>query len=395
MNFRLLVLALGTFAIGTGSFVFAGLLEGVAGDLSVSVASAGHLVTVFAVTYAVVAPILATITGSVPRRRLLVFAMALFMAANFASVVAPTFSLLLASRVLAALGAAMFTPTAAAVASSLASPEHRGRALSVVTGGLTVAFVVGIPLGSLIGTYYGWRSTFVMVGVMAAVALVGVRVLLPHMESPPVASLRERVAALRQAPVAVALSLTALGMMGGFVVFTYVGPLLAEITGFGGGGVSALLLLFGVAAMFGNSLGGYGADNIAYRRMAAGILAVQAVSLASLSLLVAVSGSSLAVVGVFFSLVAWGAAGFALLPLQQYRVIQLAPETRNVALSLNSSAIYLGQGAGAGLGALSLGYGSLATLGFVGALCTGSSLVVLALGTRLEKPPETVPEEVG
>ncbi len=392
MNFRLLVLALGTFAIGTGSFVFAGLLEGVAEELSVSVASAGHLVTVFAVTYAVSAPALATLTGSIPRRRLLVFAMALFTLANFASVAAPTFPLLLATRVVAALGAAMFTPNAAAVASSLAAPEHRGRALSIVTGGLTIAFVIGIPLGSLIGTYYGWRSTFVMVGIMAMAALVGVRVLLPHMESPPVVSFRERVAAMRQAPVAVALSLTALGMMGGFVVFTYVGPLLGDITGFGGGGVSALLLLFGVAAMFGNSLGGYGADHIPYRWMAAGTLAVQAISLASLSLLATVPGSALAVIGVLFSLMAWGAAGFALLPLQQYRVIQLAPETRNVALSLNSSAIYLGQGTGAGLGALSLGYGSLATLGLVGALWTSVALVVLALGARSEKPPEAAPE---
>ncbi|MBA2691298.1 MAG: MFS transporter [Rubrobacter sp.] len=392
MNFRLIVLALGTFAIGTGSFVFAGLLEGVAEELSVSVASAGHLVTVFAVTYAVCAPVLAAITGTVPRRRLLVFAMALFVAANFASVFAPTFSLLLASRVVAALGAAMFTPNAAAVASSLAEPEHRGRALAVVTGGLTIAFVIGIPLGSLIGTYYGWRATFVMVGLMAAVALVGVRILLPHMESPPAVGLRERVDALRQAPVATALSLTALGMMGGFVVFTYVGPLLAGITGFGGGGVSALLLLFGVAAMFGNSLGGYGADNLPYRRMAFGIMAVQAVSLASFSLLVMASGSPLALAGVCLSLVAWGVAGFALNPLQQYRVTQLAPSTQNVALSLNSSAIYLGQGVGAGLGSLTLGFGSLAALGVAGAACTSAALVILALGTRPEKPPEVAPE---
>jgi MFS transporter, DHA1 family, inner membrane transport protein len=345
------------------------------------------------VTYAVGAPVLVTFTGSVERRRLLIFAMALFTVANFASVVAPTFPLLLASRVLAALGAAMFTPNAAAVASSLAEPEHRGRALAVVTGGLTVAFVIGIPLGSLIGTYYGWRSTFVMVGAMAAVALVGVRVLLPRMESPPAASFRERVNALRQAPVAVALSLTALGMMGGFVVFTYVSPLLAGITGFGGSGVSGLLLLFGVAAMFGNSLGGYGADNISYRRMAAGIMAVQAISLASFSLLAMASGSPFAVAGVFFSLVAWGVAGFALNPLQQYRVTQLAPCNQNVALSLNSSAIYLGQGVGAGLGSLALGYGSLAALGLAGAVCTSVALVVLALGTRAEEPPEVVAPE--
>lgn len=386
MNPRLLVLALGTFAIGTGSFVFAGLLEGVAGELSVSVGAAGHLVTIFAVTYAVSSPVLATVTGAVGRRRLLVAAMALFTASNIVAAFVPTFGLLLLCRALAALGAAMFTPTAAAVAASLASPEERGRALSVVTGGLTVSFVIGIPLGSLIGTYSSWRMTFVMVAALGLIALLGVRSLLPPVQSPPVVSLRERVDALRQPAVIVALSLTALGMMGGFVVFTYISPLLANLTGFGGAGVSGLLLLFGVSAMFGNSLGGYGADHIGYGRLMASILVVLALSLLAFSLLGTVPGTTLAVVGTSVTLVAWGVAGFAINPLQQYRVIKLAPCTQNVALSLNASAIYLGQGIGAGLGAFVLGYGSLAVLGGAGALCTLTALAILLLSTRRSAP---------
>ncbi len=382
MNQRLLVLALGTFAIGTGSFVFAGLLEGVARDMSVSVATAGHLVTVFAGTYAVSSPVLATLTGEVGRRRLLVGAMALFVAGNLASVIAPGFELLLASRVVAALGAAVFTPTAAAVASGLAPPEARGRALSIVTGGLTVAFVAGIPLGSLIGTYSSWRMTFVMVGVLGAVAALGVRFLLPDVERPPVVSLRERVDTLRRPAVVAALVFTFVAMMGGFVVFTYVSPLLAQITGFGGAGVSGMLLLFGAAAMVGNSLGGYGADHVRYGRLMAAILVTLALSLLAFSLLVRISGSGAAILGVSAALVGWGVAGFALNPLQQYRVVQLAACTRNVALSLNASAIYLGQGAGAFLGALALDLGSLGSLGFTGAVCTLLSLVVLAIGAN-------------
>lgn len=391
MNLRLLVLALGTFAIGTGSFVFAGLLEGVAEELSVSVGTAGHLVTVFAVTYAVSSPILATVTGAVARRRLLTFAMALFTAANIVAAFAPTFSLLLLCRALAACGAGMFTPTAAAVAAGLAAPEERGRALSVVTGGLTVSFVIGIPLGSLIGTYSSWRMTFVMVGGLGLIALLGVRLLLPVVQSPPVVSLRERIDALRQPPVIVALSLTALGMMGGFVVFTYISPLLGDLTGFGGAGVSGLLLLFGISAMFGNSLGGYGADHFGYGRLMASILTVLALSLLVFSLLAAVSGTTLAILGTSATLVAWGVAGFAINPLQQYRVIKLAPCTQNVALSLNASAIYLGQGIGAALGALVLDFTSLAALGAAGALCTLAALAILLLSTR-RPAPEAAPE---
>lgn len=389
MNIRLLALALGTFAIGTGSFVFAGLLEGVAADLSVSVGMAGHLVTVFAVTYAVSSPVLVTLAGAVAPRRILFVAMSVFALANAVAVVAPTFELLLLCRAVAACGAAAFTPTALAVASSLAPPEERGRALSFITGGLTVAFVIGIPLGSLIGTYSSWRMTFVMVAILGAVAAVGIRTL-PRVESPPIVSLRERMDTLRQPVVLAALSLTALGLMGAFVVFTYISPLLAEITGFGGTGVSGLLFLFGVSAIFGNMLGGYGADNIGYARLAMSVLVLLCVSLMAFSFLVASSGSALAIPGTFAALAAWGVAGFAFNPLQQYRVSQLAPRVRNVALSLNASAIYLGQGVGAGLGALALDYGSLGTLGWVGALCVALALALL-LGTGFEKP-EAAPE---
>jgi len=390
VRLRLLVLALGTFAIGTGSFVFAGLLEGVANDLSVSVGTAGNLVTVFAVTYAAVSPVLVTLTGSVAPRKILFAAMAVFAAANAAAVFAPTFGLLLACRVLAACGAAVFTPTALAVAAGLAPSEERGRSISTVTGGLTVSFVIGIPLGSIIGTYSGWRMTFVMVAVLGVVAMLGVRAL-PSVETPPVVGFRDRVDALRQPAVLAALGLTTLGLMGGFVVFTYVSPLLAEITGFGGAGVSGLLFLFGIAALLGNWLGGYGADHIGYARLMAAILALLSLSLLGFSLLVASSGTALAVPGTLAALALWGVAGFALNPLQQYRVSQLAPSTRNVALSLNASAIYLGQGIGAGLGALALGNGSLATLGWTGSLCALAALALLLLTSRTTRP-DVAPE---
>jgi MFS transporter, DHA1 family, inner membrane transport protein len=383
------VLALGTFAIGTGSFVFAGLLEGVARDLSVSVGAAGNLVTVFAVTYAISSPVLVTLAGRVAPRRILVAAMAVFAAANLAAVFAPTFGLLLACRMLAAGGAAVFTPTAVAVAAGLGPSEGRGRAISFITGGLTVAFVVGIPLGSIIGTFAGWRMTFVMVAALGAVAMVGVR-FLPDVEGPPAVGLRERVDALRQPAVLAALALTALGIMGGFVVFTYISPLLGQITGFGGAGVSGLLFFFGVAAMFGNTLGGYGADHSGYARLMAAILVFLTVSLLGFSLLVALAGTALALPGTLAVLAVWGVAGFALNPLQQYRVAALAPCTRNIALSLNASAIYLGQGIGAALGGLALGYGSLGTLGWTGALCAVAALTVLLLTSGAKKPGEAI-----
>lgn len=382
MNLRLLVLAMGTFAIGTGSFVFAGLLGGVAEDLSVSVGSAGQLISVYAAVYALGSPILVTLTSRVARKELLMISLLVFVIANAAAVMIASFGLLLVSRVAAACGAAIFTPTAAATAAILAPPEKRGRALAIVTGGLTIAFAFGIPLGTLIGDRFGWRGAFVLVGFLGAVAIAGIWVLLPAVEGSPPVSLRERLSAAREPAVVVTLSLTAIGLGAGFVLFTYIDPLLRGLTGYGGRGVSGMLLLFGVAAVAGNALGGYGADRWGYRRSCAIIFTVLAASLASFSLLAPASGTFLGVAAVGVVLVLWSMAGWVLTPFQQYRLIEVSPRQSNLVLSLNASAIYLGQGMGAGIGALVLLYGSLDALGWVSALCAAAGLVVLALGTR-------------
>ncbi len=316
--------------------MFAGLLGDVAEDLSVSVATAGQLITLYAIVYAVGSPVLVTITSQVGRKRLLIVSLAVFTGANVAAVVLSSFGPLLASRVIATCGAAIFTPTTAVVAASLAPPERRGRALATVTGGLTIAFAFGIPLGTLVGDYFGWWAAFVLVGVLGA----------------------------------------------GFVVFTYIGPLMGELTGYGGRGISGMLLLFGLAAIAGNALGGYGADRWGYGRSLAVIFVVVTLSLLAFSLLMPVAGSLLAAVGAGVSLVTWSVAGWAITPFQQHRLLELAPRQGNIVLSLNASAIYLGQGVGAGLGALALGYGSLASLGWVAALYAAVGLVVLALGMR-------------
>ena len=184
-SLRILVLALATFAVGTGSFIVTGLLGGVARDLSVSVGTAGHLVTVFAVAFAVLSPVLVAATAHVGRRRLLVRAMALFALANAAAALAPTFSLLLLSRVAAACLAAICTPVAVATAAQLVPPEHKGRALSVTIGGISVAWVVGVPSGVLIVDHLGWRVSFALTAGLALFAAIAVGTLLPRVKSSP------------------------------------------------------------------------------------------------------------------------------------------------------------------------------------------------------------------
>jgi MFS transporter, DHA1 family, inner membrane transport protein len=364
MVLRILVLSLGSFAVGTGTFVVTGVLTDIAEDLSVSVASAGLLVTVFAATFAVGSPVLVGAAGNVGRRRLLVGALVLFALANVAAALAPSFSVLLGARVAAACGAAVFTPVASAVAASFAPPRLRGRALSVRTMGVNIAWLVGVPLGTVVGGHYGWRTSFVLVTVLATVAALGVRTLLPAVEASARGGFLSNLRVVKSGAVVAGLGLTILALMASFVVLTYVRPVLENLTHFATGGVGLMLAVFGLASIPGALLGGYVADRWGYRISMITVLAVLSVSLFSFSVLSAAqAGSVLTVVGTVAALVAWSVAAFAFLPLQQYRLIEVAPEGQNAALTLNASAIQTGQGIGAGLGALALYYGSVEVLG--------------------------------
>jgi predicted MFS family arabinose efflux permease len=382
-NLHVLVLALATFAISTGTFIVTGLLPGVANDLSVSMATAGHLVTVFAVAFALSSPVLVALTARGARRRLLVITLALFALTNVAAAVAPTFSLLLATRAASACCAGICMPVAIATAAQLAPAGRKGRALSVVVGGISTAWVVGVPLGAVLVDRFGWRASFILAAALATLASIAVGALLPRVKSAPAAgSLTSRLAVAGRPAVLATLIVTILGMVSGFSVLTYVRPLLEGLTGFEGEGIGMMILSFGLGGVVGSVLGGYGADRWGYRMNAIPMLLVLAVSLLSFSVLPA-GGSTFVVIGAGMALVAWGVVVFAIVPLQQHRLIGIAPDEQNVVISLNSSAVYAGQGLGASLGSLLVGQVSLTALGYVGALVAAVALVTLVLGCRL------------
>lgn len=394
MSHRVFVLSLVTFATGTGTFIVTGLLGGVAEDLSVSVGMAGQLVTVFAVAYAILCPFLVAATARVSRRRLLVVTLALFAAANALAAVAPTFFVLLVSRVAAGSLAAISTPVALATAAQLAPPDHKGRALSVTIGGISVAWVIGVPLGAVIVDYFGWRASFALAAALAVLAAAGVRLLLPSVaNATPTGGFASRLAVAGRPAVLVTLMVTMLAMVAGFTVLTYVRPLLEGLTGLGGEGIGLMLFVFGLAGVAGSILGGYGVDRWGYRATALPMLVVLGLSLLSFSLLPAISAGSVPMIaGVGTALIAWGIVVFAIIPLQQHHLIGVAPDQPSGVLSLNSSAVYAGQGLGAGLGSLVLGYAPLTALGYVGALLAIAALVTLVLGMRLSvRPTEHAP----
>ena len=264
---RLVSLALGAFAIGTESYVVAGVLPTIASDLGVTVPIAGQLITAFALTYALGSPLIAVATGSMERRRLLLASIGAFGLFNLLGAVAHSYALLFAARIGMGLAAGTFMPAASAYAVAAIAPEQRGRALSIIYGGLTVAMVIGAPLGVLLGEHLGWRFIFVIVAALALVALAGLAFTLKPLRAAAAVSLAERIAIARRPDVLATLAVTVLALAGAYTVYSYLATFLHETSHLTGDAVALVLFLFGLGATAGNFLSGSVTDRIGPRRV--------------------------------------------------------------------------------------------------------------------------------
>ncbi|QUG99609.1 MFS transporter [Saccharopolyspora erythraea] len=376
MPLRLLVLAVGTFVINTGSYLVAGVLPSIAGAVGVPVTTAGQLVTVHALTYAVSAPVLSTLAGRWERRRLLWVSLGLFVLGNIATAVAPDFASLTAARVLGALGASMFTPTAVVIAADLVPLDRRGRAVSMVLSGLTLATVVGVPLGVLLEGLLGYRGLFwivALLGLLASVALLA----LPRVPAPPAIRFGERLSVLRDRTVAWVLAVSLLGSLADFAAYTYASPMLSALTGAGAGTLGALLFVYGVAGATGNAVVGRITDRFGSGVGIAGSLLALAAGLALLPL---AGSETWAVAGL---LVLWGLGGWGIMPAIQHRLISLTPASAAVVIAFNSSALYLGMGLGGITGGAVAAAWGWAALGPASAVV---SVLALVMFWRLPAP---------
>jgi predicted MFS family arabinose efflux permease len=387
-------MALGTFAIGTEGFMIAPLLPRLAGDLSVSVAEAGQLVTVFALTYAVSSPILTALGGALNRRRLLVFAMIGFAAANVFAFAAKDYWQLMAARVLLAVAAGLYVPNANALAGALVGPERRGAALAIVSGGTTIAVALGVPLGSIIGAKFGWRAMFAGVGVLALIATLGLLVGLARDVGSklPVTGLSERLGVIRQPGVLRTLLVTTLWATGAYTVYTYIATLLYATAGIEGPYLSAVLFVWGLSAAAGVFAGGALSDKHGPESVIVLALLCLALAFASLSASATLLAKAAAVGPALVAVVVWGLSAWAFFPAQQTRLIGVAGmRVAPIALSLNASFMFLGFSLGAALGSLTLTYAAPSALGLVGGLCVLSSLL---LSVRTMRATAAAPEPV-
>jgi predicted MFS family arabinose efflux permease len=358
-----------TFVVGTDHFVVAGVLPEIARDIGVSETAAGQLVSVFSVAYALAAPVLAAATARLDRRTLLTVGLAVFAALNAAAALAPSYAVLMVLRVLAAVVAASMTPAAFATAAALARPDRVGRAIGTVAAGLTVALVVGAPIGTWLGAISGWRSTFWFVAGLAAVVAVALPAILPALPGGDRVRLGRRLRLLGTPAVLLAVGCVAVAATGSFMTYTYIAAIARDLAGVDADGLALLIACVGVAGAVGTVLGGWATDRWGSGRT---ILLASTVQVAATVGILA--GSEPWPLALGYAV--WGLAGWAFNPPMNTRMLGLAGDAGSEAIALNTSALYIGIAAAGAFGGVALDAGgSVAVL--VAAIGTGLAALLL------------------
>ncbi|MDG4714577.1 MFS transporter [Winogradskyella marincola] len=360
-------LTISAFGIGTTEFVIVGLLPTVANDLNTSISSAGLLVSLYAVGVAIGAPVLTALTSQIARKRLLIAIMLLFIIGNGLAAIAPSFILLILARILTGFAHGVFFSIGSTIAASLVPEDKRAYAISIMFAGLTVAIVTGVPLGTYIGQNFGWRATFIGVAILGIIGAVASYFLVPaSIKTSKPLRIVDQLKVLKNRSILLVLSITALGYGGTFVTFTYLAPLLEEVTGFSSNMTSVLLLVYGIAIALGNVIGG----KVSNKKPGKALIVMFALQAIVLFILYFTASSQIwSVVTLFFM----GILAFSNVPALQLYVVKMSekylPGTEDVSSALNIAAFNVGIAIGAYVGGLiiesSLGVGATPWVGSI------------------------------
>jgi MFS transporter, DHA1 family, inner membrane transport protein len=372
MPLALLALAISAFAIGTTEFVPTGLLPEIAAEFDVDIPAAGLLISGYALGVFVGAPLLTAAATPLRRKPVLLGLLGLFVIGNIGSALAPDYALMMVSRIVASLCHGAFFGVGSVVAAGLVAPNRRAAAIAAMFTGLTVSNVLGVPLGTLLGQTFGWRSTFWVVAALGVVGALGVLALVPDRPSDPSANLRAELSAFRRPQVWLALGMTALGFGGVFASFTYVAPLMVDVAGFPSSALTWLVLLFGVGLVVGNLVGARIADRA---QMPSIIGAIGALAVVLALFTVTVHSPIPAAITLFLA----GVSAFATVPGLQARVLDAAGTAGTMASAANIGAFNLGNAVGAWLGGVVIDAG----FGYPAANAVGAAMAVAGLAVAL------------
>ncbi|UTW11390.1 MFS transporter [Marinobacterium rhizophilum] len=384
MPLALLALTLSAFAIGTTEFVIVGLVPTIAQDMGVSLPSAGLLVSLYALGVAIGAPVLTALTGRWNRKAVLLTIMSLFVIGNLLAWMAPNYGSLITARILTGLAHGVFFSIGSTIATSLVPKEKEASAIAIMFTGLTVALVTGVPLGTWIGQNFGWNATFLVVSALGLVALIGSALLVPsNLKKAVPATLSQQLSVLTQPRLLLVYAMTAVGYGGTFVAFTYLVPILEQVSGFESSFISLIMLVYGVSVAVGNIWGGRLADRLG--PIKALYIMFTALALVLLAFTFTAGNPVTAVLTVLI----WGAFAFGNVPGLQVYVVQLAerytPQAVDVASGLNIAAFNVGIALGSLMGGAIIDGMSLMDTPWIGALIVVLALLLTRLSGALDK----------
>ncbi len=388
MPIALLALTLSAFAIGTTEFVIVGLVPTIAQDLNVSLPSAGLLVSLYALGVAIGAPVLTALTGRWKRKQVLLSVMSLFVIGNLLAWLAPSYEALITARVLTGLAHGVFFSIGSTIATSLVSKNKEASAIAIMFTGLTVALVTGVPLGTWIGQHFGWRATFMIVSALGLIALIGSALLIPrNLTQKAPAPIKQQLNVLAQPRLLLVFAMTAVGYGGTFTTFTFLAPILEQVSGFQASTVGLIMLVYGVSVAVGNIWGGKLADRLGPIKALTIIFVALALILGTFTL---TAGHPVLAV---LTILVWGAFAFGNVPGLQVYVVQLAekytPHAVDVASGLNIAAFNVGIALGSILGGQIINHMTLMDTAWIGALIVLIALVLTRLSGALERADNT------
>ncbi|MCE6965163.1 MULTISPECIES: MFS transporter [Leclercia] len=389
MPLALLALTISAFAIGTTEFVIVGLVPTIAEQLAITLPSAGLLVSIYALGVAIGAPVLTALTSRLPRKQLLIGLMVLFTAGNMLAWQAPDYTTLVIARLLTGLAHGVFFSIGSTIATSLVPKEKAASAIAIMFGGLTVALVTGVPLGTFIGQHFGWRETFLAVSLLGVIALVSSVLLIPsNIPGRTAATLREQLQVLTHPRLLIIYVITALGYGGVFTAFTFLAPMMQNLAGFSPSAVSWILLGYGVSVAIGNIWGGKLADKQGAVPALKIIFAALVILLMVFQFTASIQYAALATVLVM------GIFAFGNVPGLQVYVVQkaeqYAPNAVDVASGLNIAAFNIGIALGSIVGGQTVQHAGLAQTPWIGSLIVLAALVLVGISGRLDKTDSPV-----
>jgi len=387
MPLALLALTISAFAIGTTEFVIVGLVPTIAEQLAISLPSAGLLISIYALGVAVGAPVLTALTGKLPRKQLLIGLMVLFTAGNLLAWLSPNYETLVIARLLTGLAHGVFFSIGSTIATSLVPKEKAASAIAIMFGGLTVALVTGVPLGTFIGQHFGWRETFLAVSAIGVIALIASTILIPNnIPTRAVASVKEQIKVLTHPRLLIIYAITALGYGGVFTAFTFLAPMMQDLAGYSPAAVSWILLGYGVSVAIGNIWGGKLADRHG------AVSALKFIFAALAALLFVFQFTATSHIAALLTVLVMGVFAFGNVPGLQVYVVQKAeeytPNAVDVASGLNIAAFNVGIALGSIIGGQTVQSFGLAQTPWIGAMIVAGALLLIGLSGRLDKRTE-------